>query len=360
MVKQASTNNLYQSTFMPIFQQAENKIKLIILTAFLYGMNLINLRYKLSIYIKEIIKKIPDISDKDTYIKGLYNKTEYLISNYYNKPMLTFNNLKRNVSNVSNNTIVIKTPNQLLTENNKLVKDIVKYDAKGYVRVQDYPKQVKKYINQLSQEVITTSDGKKPISLWQKAELDVRYQHQQEMLSDLNKAGVKLAWISSHPDCSKRCECFQGSLVSLDKHAQSPQTKVDKKFKYNKRSFIVDRVDGHNVYSLTDIMNVTDEYGYTNNIIVGFNCRHYLIPYKEGEKPVKDFSQEDIKKQRAIENNIRAKEREIRLLKSKVELYNKTDLKQANYYKKLVKLKIEQYKRYCEKNGYAWFDYRIK
>ena len=86
--------------------------------------------------------------------------------------------------------------------------------------------------------------------------------------------------------------------------------------------FRVGKLDGYWVYSLTDIMAQVDKYGYNNNIICGFNCRHHLIAYRPNDVPPKEYSDQDIKKEREINTKLRAKE-------DFVEVYDKVML--ANY-----------------------------
>ena len=123
---------------------------------------------------------------------------------------------------------------------------------------------------------------------------------------------------------------------------------------------IVTYLDGHPVYSLIDIMDKVDKYGYKNNIICGFNCRHKLIPYKKGVYGPKEYSEEDVAKEREIDQKMRAMEREIRKLKEQIILLEKTGLKKdATTLKKRVNILIDNYKKFCESNGYPWYEYRI-
>ena len=360
-MKSVSTNNLYQSTFMPIFQEAETEIKAAIMLAFLLSTKIGVLLVIIGNIIKKTEKKIPkDLKDRESYINGMYRKSQILINKYYQKPRLQFEIVKNNLQELTD--VEIKTPKDLISYINENQTQINMWaEQKGVPYIENYPKKVAERINQLSTEVLTTSEpNKKPISLWQKAELDVRHDNQMSMLNDLVNSGVEYAWISSHPNCSKRCQKWQGKLVSLTEHGDS--------------SFYVKMLDGNRVYSLPDIMAQTDKYGYQNNIINGFNCRHKLYPYKKGETPPADYSAKDIAKQREIEGKIRELERQIRGKKSKLsllekeyQLYNKSNKKLASEIKKrIVALKdeikrlIAYYKQFCEINGYAWYEYRIK
>lgn len=345
----------YQSTFLPIFSHAEATIKATITRYFWELKSKRELIAIISRYIDEIDKKVPkDLPNRNAYIGGLRVKADKMIKVQYSKALIGFSAILglilTNQTEQGEKIPTIKTPKQLIEYINKgKIKYNMWSQAKAAVRVQNYPQEIKKYINNLTGEVITTKEpGKKPISLWQKAELDVRYSHQMEMLQDHIDNGEDLCWISSHPDCSKRCEKWQGKLVSLTEHA-------------TQSGFRVKKVDGNWVYSLQDIMAQKDKYGYNNNIICGFNCRHYLIKYESGKLPPKEYSSQDVKRMRAINNQIREYERQIRDYKTKEKLYNViSDTKNATKMRVYANRLTQIYKQYCDKNGFAWYDYRIK
>lgn len=345
-----ATNDLYQSTFMPIFQKAETKIKLLVLVAFLYAENLTILRNKIKGVVIWVDKQIPKtLNDRKAYINGLIASSERYIALYYKKPQKAFTEAKRAVLDSvpkDKKAPVIKNPQQL----NEVIKsdNSMWKEAKATPNVINYKEKLKQTYNKLAEDQATTFDpNKKAISLWQKAELDVRYEGQMQMLQDLREQGVQYAWISSHPDCSKRCEKWQGKLMDLNAHAKGS-------------NYQVTTLDGHPVFSLVDIMDKTDKYGYKNNVICGFNCRHHLIPYKSGEYGPKQYTEKDVAKQRQIEENIRLMERKIRHLKELALIQEQAgEIKIAKSIKNRVKILVSKYKAFCEKHGYAWNDYRI-
>lgn len=364
ILKEVYTNNLYQSTFMPIFQKAEVRIKELVLAFFFFGRSKYLLKVAIAKIIADVAEKIPsDLHDKDQYLKGLEVKSNYFIKTYYDEPQISFNAVKEKILS----TVPIGTKTPLLKNPQEVVKFINSKDlwaeAKGSPNVINYPKELNLKLNQLANETITTQEkGKQPISLWQKAELDVRYEHQMQSLQNMRVEGVKLAWISSHPNASRRCSAFQGELVALEGHAENPQKVVDNRtFNYNKQTYVIGRVDNHTVYSLPDIMATVDiKYGYHNNIICGFNCRHRLIPYT-GQLPPREYTAEQLEKERKIESKIREMERNIRLQKTRARLYNEINEKSVSKtINNRVRKMVDNYKTYCEKNGYSWHEYRIK
>lgn len=351
ILKEVYTDNLYQSTFMPIFQKAETKIKSLILAAFFIGsQNKYFLRLSIAKVIADVGAKIPnDLHDKDVYIESLLKKSESWIRLYYDQPKVVFQKAKDSLlGTIPANTKVpnIQTPKDLV---NFIKSDKMWAEAKGSPNVVNYPKEVNLRLNQFAADPCTTQEpGKKPISLWQKAELDVRYEHQMQDLQNKRLMGVELAWTSSHPNASKRCAPWQGKLMALEGHATMS-------------GFRIGKVDGHWVYSLVDIMNQTDKYGYHNNIICGFNCRHRLIPYQKGTVAPKEYTVKEMDEQRKIEAHIRDMERNIILQKLRAELYNDIGEKKiASVIAKRSDKMVVHYKSFCEKNGYAWHKYRIE
>lgn len=352
--EESARNHLYMSSFLPIFSHAEIQIKKIIAKFFWEMKSKTILLLTLNKYIDEIDKKIPqNIYNRQAYITGLKATTYKYVKKYYDRPRIIFGSvlglLIANQISIGVKMPKIDSPKQMIT----YMKDTkIKYrmweQAKAAVRVQSYPNMLKEYIGSFSKDTLVTSEpGKKGISLWQKAELDIRYEKQMSMVNELKANGEDLCWISTHPDCSKRCEKWQGKLVSLSL-----------KSKYS--GFRVMKVDGNWVYSLTDIMAQKDKYGYNNNIICGFNCRHRLIAYKSGSMPPKDYDGIDIDRMRKVNNDLRGIERQIRYHKQKEQLAitqkNSIEaIKNRNKAKVLTKV----YADMCNKYGFAMQLYRI-
>ena len=360
-----------QALFLPMFQQAETRIKELIVASFWNKATKLELESKIKGVVDWLELNVPEqVMNRSVYIDGIIKKANFLIKAYYQREMFYFyettktffQQLPKGYKLEFKN---IETPKDLFQAAEQISKSPMWQQAKGSVRVANYPEKVKEFINNLSKEPITTYEkGKKPINLWQKAELDIRYNNQMEQLDKLKSENVEYAWISSHPDCSKRCEKFQGKLVSLKKHAENPQ-KIVRKSDYSDlrvESYRVEKLNGYWVYSLPDIMATETPGGYNNMIYCGFNCRHHLIPYIEGIKPTNEYSKKQVAKQREIEQRIRAMEREIRLLKTKRKNYNvigNSGKKEVAELTKKINERIRIYKEYCRVNGYAWYQYRI-
>ena len=211
--------------------------------------------------------------------------------------------------------------------------------VRGYM--EDYMKSVNQAAAMLAKDSPKDIDG---LPLRLEAEIYVRHQWQEENMEKLRKSGVKLVWISSHENCSERCQPYQGRLYSMD-----GTSGVRNGVKY------------------VPIEEATDRYyttkagtTYKNGCLSGFNCRHYTIPYAEdGERPPK-LTDERIEKARAIEQKQRRLERKVYHLRENYYAFKGNDEQKAlSYYRKADAAKKE-YVRFCRENGVAWYPSRIR
>ena len=353
------TNSAYQSQVLPIIEIAETEIKKLINYYALFLKPVKELRERIDGIIKAVNKRLPiSLFERYKYILGLKETSEFMIRQFY-FPVIDKYKTTVAILVMIGVKVSAKNPKELYTQlktNKSLVRNITKLEPntwaarKGYPNVLDYERELKKRIGGLSKtQTVSSEPGKKPISVWQKAELDLRHENQLNMIDDLKNKGVKLAWTSTHPDCSKRCEKWQGKLFDLQAlHSDLSGHRMNYK------------VDGNTVYCFNEVINKIDKYGYTNNIVVGFNCRHKLREYKPGSVAPQEYSSKQIKANREINSQLREMEREIRYLKQQSILYNSIDKKLAEKYKHKAKVLFEQYKEFANRNGYAWYEYRVQ
>lgn len=183
-------------------------------------------------------------------------------------------------------------------------------------------------------------------SLRASVEMVIRGKIQDKMVEDLRRRGVKLAWIQPHANCSKRCERWQGKLYSLD----------------GKRG----TVDGIRYRPLEDAMNIytrtSKGHIWRNGCISGFNCRHKLVPYARGNRPA-EIPADIIKRQRDLEEQQRALEREIRHYKSVWRVNNKFHDKESRALaasaREKYQLKAQRYEAFCEQNNLVIYRQRL-
>ena len=103
-------------------------------------------------------------------------------------------------------------------------------------------------------------------TLRNRAEMEVRYQSHLDSIEELKGQGVRLVICSTHADCSERCKPWQGRVYSLD--GTSGTTDDGRRFQP--------------LENATDIYYTTKAGKTYKNGLLGFNCRHFLVPYKSG------------------------------------------------------------------------------
>lgn len=211
----------------------------------------------------------------------------------------------------------------------------------GSPRIANYSRQLINRVKDLARAQLdtVTSDPKARMRIFAKVELDLRHSEQLKMLERARESGQDLFWISAHTDCSKRCEPYQGKLVSLSLPA------VNRKHETGKR------VDGYKVYSLTSIISEVDRYGYQNNIIVGFNCRHHLIPWKGKSHRPEVEKRERVRNYRELVAKQRRMERSIRSLAYEYDLQLAKDTPEAKSLKRRLTAGKASYSDFIDRHG---------
>ena len=206
-----------------------------------------------------------------------------------------------------------------------LPKDVFEIAQPTNVFSEEYAKRVEETYTELAE---TEPMYDKGISLRNIAEMTVRYDRTMAQIGEFIKRGVNLVVSSSHANCSKRCEKWQGGHYTLDNTYQV--------------------VDGIQFQPLS---NATDQYYttkkgkvYKNGHITGYNCRHYLMEYKKGEEQV-PVSAEVVKKQRNIDHKMRYMERQVRKWKD-IALMHKGSSREI--YLEARRKAIQYNKRYIE------------
>lgn len=207
---------------------------------------------------------------------------------------------------------------------------------------QDYIKQVESAWRDLANSEAKDSYSDR-VSLRNVAEMSERYKKKQEEITDLIESGKDLVWISTHANCSERCQPYQGRLYSM-----------------RGRTGEIDGVKFVPLSTATDVY-VTTKSGktYKNGCISGFNCRHTLTPYRKGNKPI-EVSAKTIETYRKIEETQRAMEREIREKRAlSIGLRGLNDA-QAKALRKESNALFDKYAAFCKKNNVAYYPARCR
>lgn len=180
-------------------------------------------------------------------------------------------------------------------------------------------------------------------SLRNRAEMEVRYNEHLENIENLKQQGEKLVIASSHADCSERCRPWQGRVYSLDGTSGTTD---------DGRRFVP-------LETATDIFYTTKAGVSYKNGLLGFNCRHFLVPYKSGYRFPKPNAAEE-RKQYAITVKQRELERTVRLWKTKAVTYKGTDEEAYKNAKRKAQEANAAYIAYSRKNNRAYDPSRTK
>ncbi len=205
----------------------------------------------------------------------------------------------------------------------------------------DYMKKVRSAFGELAKSDAKDSYSDR-VSLRNISEMTVRWERKQAEQARLEAEGKDLVWISAHANCSKRCEPYQGKLYSMSGRSGE--------------------IDGYSFIPLKDVTDIeyTSEKtkkSYPNGIIKGYNCRHYLIPYNKGNKPI-EVPADIVAQQREINNTQRAMERQVRDLR---ELAVTTPVRSDSTRARKAAVKAyKEYKDFCREHKVAYYPSRVQ
>ena len=242
--------------------------------------------------------------------------------------------------------------------NLKILPQVVKYQETGRapemlmsaeyrplaVPLDEWTGEYMKQVNSAFTELINSTakdEYSARVSLRNISEMTVRYEAKQAEIQSLIAGGEDLVWISTHANCSKRCEPFQGKLYSM-----------------SGRSGRVDGIEYRPLSVATDVYYTTKSgKTYKNGCISGFNCRHKLIPYRKGNKPI-EVSAKVIARERKINDTQRRMETAIRHERENALLA--VDPKLRTQARKKAAEMNKQYRKYCLDNKVPYYPQRLK
>ena len=180
-------------------------------------------------------------------------------------------------------------------------------------------------------------------TLRNRAGMEVRYNDHMEQLEAFRRQGIRLVICSTHADCSERCKPWQGRVYSLD--GTSGTTDDGRRFQP--------------LENATDIYYTTKAGKTYKNGLLGFNCRHFLVPYKSGYRFPKPNAAEE-RKEYNITQTQRRMEAEVR--KWRIVAVENKDIDRERYLD-ARKNAIAANKRYIEfskQNNRAYYPSRTK
>lgn len=324
--------------------------------------------------INSVLKSCKDfLSDYGTnyqdLIKSSYNGLRSLANRCLNEVQAFFKNNKDNLlarnlaqafaksdkpKKTVNRTFVINGGEATLEEDMS-VKFKETSGEFGYDQmiIDDYQARVKEAINTISKQTLTEKtyrevNGRKVgapvfVSIRNKAEMAVRYDAMKEELKEIVADKEQYVIVSQHADASLRCSPLQGLLYKLDVNPEDHiKVVLSSKELGSKKPKEIGKVDGNPYYSLKEAMS----YG-----LFSYNCRHRFIKYIPGQKITTQYQYDSkaAETKREIDTNMRALERQIRMLKEREVL--SLDPKERKAYIKASKQAQAKYRAYATKHG---------
>lgn len=266
---------------VPVIDRAEIEIKNTIMNGVLWGVSQASLYKKINKIINKCIDNLPaDFPDANKTRQELASSAVVWYQGFQRSIMLLSLFLIDETREIPHYSVLKPlTPAEI----NKMPTDIkVSYVSK-----------LKSQIVKLTNLPIKDYKQESSLSIWARSEIDIRANEHKKKINELVAEGKTIRRLSSHADCSERCEKWQGKLVDLVKPPINSKLETG------------DLIQGEPVYSLEAITSIRDKYGYRNNIITGFNCRHRLV---EVDSKQLDYAPGVIKRERAINAKMRALE----------------------------------------------------
>lgn len=322
-----------------LIEETQTQIKLAIRNFVLNGNSFILLDREVQKIINETIKDL-----ENEILKIEAKRTLNLFAEKVYKKFIS--DLGFNYSILLSTIKVMSKGNYSKEEINILngkIQDVKGLQAEVGLAGQEYHKpyieRVKTALNNMRQIEATIPNG---VSLRNLAEMQVRDEKHKNEINTLKENKNILVVCSTHGNCSKRCEPWQGRYYTLDGSTR--------------------KIDGHDFIPLetaTDVF-VTTKSGKTyKNGLLGYNCRHKITVYKPNEI-IPNMSAMEIEKEREIDQRMRQLERNVRMWKEEKVLNSGVDKKR---YEIASKKAIEWNKRYIDyakTSGRAYYPDRVK
>ena len=316
---------------------AETDLKLLIRDCILSGETLMQVNNKVTEFIRDIVDKLESEAIKEKVKQSF----PMFATRLYYKWLTVFGTQAMAVAFLT----ALKAQKTAIPKQRELSVYAPSLDAQAYNRATpnamynlDYEKEIQKRINEIA-DMTAKTDYASRYSLRASVEMQVRDEHNQKQIQDLKDNGVRLAWIDTHANCSERCQPWQGKLYSLDG--------------------LSGMQDGVSYQPLENATEIYDKYGYKNGCLSGFNCRHRLLPYRKGFRPI-TIPESVMKAQRKLEQTQRYMERTIRRYESRA-LMSRTEnqTKAYKHYKELVKEWTKRYEDFSRKNKIPFYPSRL-
>jgi len=341
----------YKAEFMALINELEAKMKEIIVWDVGHDVPVKETDAEIEKLIKEFEKLIPDdYEEKQSMIRAARYSKRLLYSKYKRDTAMAFQKARDEMGDILG--VKVATPAELMT---LIMNNLDKIDAmrvvdvgetssiaftQGTPYIADYYRRLRRSLNNMVDDSIIEPPQylKKGLTLRSLAEMSIRHQFHQEQVKQYIDKEVKLVWISTHADCSKRCEKWQGRLYSLDGTSGT--------------------IEGKGYIPLekaTQIPYTTSKGRTYMNGLFGFNCRHRMLEYTPNSSSPMDYSSKEIAKDREVTSKQRAMERIIYKTKLKANLVAVHDKQTAKILRSEAAKVFAEYKAFSEKNNHAFY-----
>lgn len=333
-------------------EEAETKIRLIVKNEYLKGTP----REK----INKLVLQVIDSAIKKITLPVLKEAGRKSLINFYNRQYMQISQIRGLNLLVLLAIIKLNDKDSEIAKNMPLsrAKDIVReqMEAQGDINIRLYgspmqkfskdymEKNVKPILDRLSKQFpLDPGDVSGRNSLRNRAEMEARYNGHLENIEQLRAQGNKLVVASSHSDCSERCQKWQGRVYSLDGTSGTAP-------------------DGRKYVPLEEATDVyyTTKAGKTyKNGLLGFNCRHYLVAYKDNYKFPK-VSAEEEREQYKITLKQRQLERDVRYWRTQAIEIKGVDAKAYSFARQKAIDYNKKYIAFSKENNRAYYPSRTK
>lgn len=346
----------YKAEYIALVNEAEAKIKKQLSSDILLSVQREITDKTIQRLIDQFANDIPDdYEEKNNMLQALSFSYRKMYNDFYEQIAAPFFKARDEMKKILG--IEAKTPAGLL---DAMMGSLDKLDASkipdvtvgsniaftsGTPYIEDYYKNVRVATDKLTKQVFQEPDiGKGALSVRSMVEKELRGEFHKEQLESLKAKGVKLVWVSTHADCSERCEPWQGKLYSLDGTSGN--------------------VGGNGSQSFIPIEKATEVYSKSKNGraykngLFGYNCRHRMVIYEENSQPPMDYTSKEMKQERDISSKQRGMERLIYKNRLQAELYRGIDKDKQRFYSEKAKQWQETYNKYSEANNHAAYPSR--
>lgn len=334
-MKKPFINEKVLKQFEPVYTKAELEIKGLIRDHVLQGRSIRLLTEEINKRIKEYKEALPkELPNHDSYVNALVQSASRWLQEFVSK-----------VEVVNAGLLAFMKPTSVY----KPIEPIVNMKAitfQGVPNVENYYQELINIVRELAESPLIDDyeQGKRRMSLFAKAELDLRHQNQLDKIGKLKGEGKVLRRITTHASASKRCEKWQGKLLHLELPPinQSMETGMT--------------YQGEKVYSFVGIANKLDKYGYKNNVLVGFNCRHDTIAPDYTDN-IEKYTKDEIESARKI--NAKQRNYEAKIRQSRKNEYLALDKKEKALWREKARLLTKEYEAYSKQNKVAMAKWRL-